>query len=260
MSKELITQATRNLVAKHGRRIIGRALLTRGDGTGTLVADQASRLAFYHGATAAGISANGMAYLHPTSNVIFQNNISYESIWVDIGYMENDNSLYLLGQNASGVQADGGVTIIERTVNQQTQPSQAQFADLLVQPLATPTTEVYVMPGNYVKKADSSRQRFPGDQTTDLSAALGSIGPGSHQIAWVCLDTGGGTLISQFGSITAAINALPSPYDFSDSDILGISIGTAYKPDVPVYLYYGQTTSGIVETDILRQYDWRLIS
>ena len=262
MSIDLITQATKANVASHGRTIKGHVYLTRGDGLGLLIADQNSRLCFYWIPSAGGgVQSVGMAVLDPESGIPFINSTSYERKLVDLGYKADDpNTEYLFAENAQGVQASGGVNIIEQFFTQVQQPSQAQIGELLVMPQTTPNTEVYVQPGVYLAAADNSQQYWPGDSTGDLTGAIGSIGAGSHQIAWICLDTNGGTLASQFGAITAATGTLPSRYEFAPTDIMGISINSAYKADVPVYLYHGQDTPGIVELDILRNYDQRFIS
>lgn len=258
MSRDLIAAATKNLIAQHGRTIIGHVLLTRGDGTGTLIADLRTRLAYYHQPSTTGQLAPGMAVLHPSSNIPFVNRLSYETVEVQLGYDADDpNTLYLFGETASSAQASGGVTIIERVIGQLQQPSQSQIAELLVLPVSTPTTEVYVQPGCYLATGDNSRHRFPGDITSDLTAAIGTLAAGEHQIAWVCLEMVGGTLVSQFGSAGTAIDPLPAPYEFSDNAVLGVSIGTAYKPITPVYLYYGQAE--ITEVNVLRAYDQRFV-
>lgn len=257
-----ITNATKALIDSHGRKIKGHVYLTRGDGTGLLIADQNSRLCFYWIPSAGGgVQSVGMAVLDPESGIPFINSTSYERKLVDLGYKADDpNTEYLFAENAQGVQAGGGVSITEQFFTQVQQPSQAQIGELLVMPQTTPNTEVYIQPGVYLAAADNSKQYWPGDSTTDLTGAIGSIGAGSHQIAWVCIDTNGGTAISQFGPITAAVGALPSPYEFAPTDIMGISINSAYKPDVPVYLYNGQSTPGIIELNILRNYDQRFVS
>ena len=257
-----ITKATRALVDSHGRKIKGHVYLTRGDGTGLLIADQNSRTCFYWiPAAGGGVQSVGMAVLDPESGIPFVNSVDYERKLVDLGYKADDpNTEYLFAENAQGVQSGGGVTITEQFFTQVQQPSQAQIGELLVMPQQSPNTEVNVQPGVYLNASDNSKQYWPGDSTTDLTAAIGSIGAGSHQIAWVCLDTVGGTLASQFGSIVAASNPLPSRYEFAPTDILGISINSTYKADVPVYLYHGQATPGIVELDILRNYDQRFIT
>src|SRR5258708_6816 len=116
MSKDLIAQAVHTLIREHGRRIIAHGYLTRGAGDGLLIADQASRKAFYWMPGSDGAPKDAVATLHPQSSIIFQNSIEYETIPVDIGYVEHDDSLYMMGENSFGVSGGCGTTIVESAI------------------------------------------------------------------------------------------------------------------------------------------------
>jgi len=116
MSKELLRQAFQNLKDSVGEQITGYAYLTRGDGTGTLIADQTNRLAFYWQAAADGTPIPGTAILHPRSGIIFKNSIDYETVYVKLGKIQDDNTIYILGEQLGGGNNSGGATSLEQEI------------------------------------------------------------------------------------------------------------------------------------------------
>lgn len=115
MSKELISQAMRNNNARHGYTIVGHGYLTRGDGTGTFIADQNNRMGFYWQQSDDG-NQRIVGIATVDDSIVFENNRDYEKFAVDLGYKPNDSKLYILGQNSYGMNTGGGSTINERKI------------------------------------------------------------------------------------------------------------------------------------------------
>lgn len=114
MSKTAISDAIQENNARVGWRITGKAVLTRGDGTGTLIADQNLRLGYYWQRDESGQRTIGVATVD--SSIIFENNIDYETMEVDLGYKPDDNKQWILGQNAFSMTSAGGTTVTEQKI------------------------------------------------------------------------------------------------------------------------------------------------
>lgn len=105
----------RNNNARHGYTIVGHGYLTRGDGTGTFIADQNNRMGFYWQQSDDG-NQRIVGIATVDDSIVFENNRDYEKFAVDLGYKPNDSKLYILGQNSYGMNTGGGSTINERKI------------------------------------------------------------------------------------------------------------------------------------------------
>lgn len=168
--KAAIAAEVKMTIDEHGRRIRAHGFLGRGDGTGVIVADQNSRLAFYWFQSTDGVRTVGEAVLHPQSSIMFKNAIEYENIPVDIGKVEHDNTLYIMGQNSFGVASGGGTTIIEREIIQAAQTITLPFS--VVADPVQPSLTVYITAYNIDKSG--TLYQFP-TTAQDLTAYI----PGS---------------------------------------------------------------------------------
>lgn len=258
MSKQLIAEAVAAGNAEHGERRIGFGFL--GNGSGTVVADQSSRMVYYYQDAITGQRGIFTAKLWDQSGIPLADIDPGDVIEVVIGYPPGEQAVHVLRQTEAGKAATGGFTLAEQKANANAQPQATVIQDLRVVPLAG-FIEAKVLLGHYHKPStggrkifeDNTRNEASGNTLTILQAELAS---GEHRIAWLFLDKEEGKLRVVASDPKTALDILPSRTEFTDPEYEAISRpNSACKDLTPVYLYYGQTELG--NDDVIYRWDMR---
>lgn len=105
------------------------------------------------------------------------------------------------------------------------------------------------------------RKPSTGDLTLFLTGfvsaqtAITALTAGQHQLGIVYLNEETNALGLATGTAVTATYTLPSRSEFAFSDVQAVDLELFWKPIIPVYLYYNQ--SSVVETDFYRDWDLR---
>lgn len=261
MNNQRIADATRRNIARTGTRPGEQAYLSNGI-DGTVIADQLNRLAWFYTEADNGRRSKDVAILLPGCGIPFDNISPDIRIPIKLGKPPNDDRLHIMGQD--GTAATGGYTIEEMKINAAAHQAAADLQEFRVSAIGADVIEVRIEAGLYTQpstglkmRADTATTYDAATTLTDLQALLGA---NEHQIVWVCKNYETGAIVTAAGTATTASSTVPSPGEFVDSDITGITIPANCKPLIPVYLYDGQTAIEEVSParDILRLWDARL--
>lgn len=238
MSLEAISQAFQENNARVGVRIVGHAYLTRGDGTGTFIADQTLRMGFYWQQDESGQRIIGMATVDP--GIVFENNKDYETIKVDLGYKPDDNKLYILGQNSYGMTSGGGTTIIEQKIAAAQQAVQLPLS-VSADP-AQPSMTVFI--NGWQPTVGGTAYQFPVSGTSLASYVPGGTAQMCYAVLF--LDSDFSTLEVQ--TSTPRSQAAGLPLGLADRQQCITSASARANPIMAIPLFTGQTA--LTQADI----------
>lgn len=162
--------------------------------------------------------------------------------------------LYVVATGVKGIAALGGEVIAEKIESATQFPAAEQISTLRVT-AAIPVGMLVWIHGPAIVKSpvDDSRWYIDPQAKVDLSAQIGALTSGQHQLACICYDADAGQFVVVTGTAVAG-GTLPSRNTFNIEHVRALPLWE-YVPLVCVYLYYGQTA--IEEADFYRGFPMR---
>lgn len=250
----LIAGSIDHITQKRGRRVVGFALLGKGDGSGTLVVPNGLPREIW--ARRSDTRELFTLYLPPNSVIAFQDgNAAIETIEMRYGYETDNSRLQILDAlTSAGQQAVGSQSPIEQTIAQAYWTPLDHITTLRAAPSSPVSTNVSVAGPLWYPRSSTSKYLFQSG-TTSLSTQITALAAGKHQLAVLYLDTATGSLGVLTNTAATAAGTLPSRSEWAYTDVQAISIASTYIPIIVIYLYYGQTA--VAEADFYRTWDLR---
>ncbi len=239
---------------KTGRRVVGLALLGMGNGSGTLIVPNGLPREIY--ARRSDTRELFTLHLPPNPTIPFQDgNAAVETLEVRYGYEADSTRLQVLDTlSASGQQGIGATSPMEAAIAAGYWTPLNQIVTLRGRP-TNPVSMSVAADGPFWYPRTATSKFLFSTGTAALSAAIGALTAGQHQLAIEYLDTATGQLGVITNTAVTATGTLPSRGEWVYTDVQAMSIASTYLPISVVYLYYGQT--GVQEADFYRNWDLR---
>lgn len=260
----MITPATLELAEtfaagdkKTGKRFLGNALLTKGDGTGALIVPNAPPRTIY--VRRSDTRELFTCYLPQDKGLVLEDgHPEYETIEVRVGYEADSETPQVLDTlTRAGQEAIGVTSPMEAMIYRALYAALGNIGALRARPTSPVSQDVAVDGPYWYKKPSTAGIIYYTTLTVGsaVATAIGALTSGQHQLALVYLDKETGSLgLSTQIAVTAA-GTVPSRSEFGTADVQAFSLGATWEPIIPIYLYYGQPT--VTETDIYRSWDLR---
>lgn len=233
-------------------------LVYLGDGDGNILVENPlnPREVFYR--TSLNENERGIATLHPSSGIPLDQIEDFQDEECILAYPANSKEPHIMRQADTGLRKTGGFTPNELKMNTAGQPSVERITTFYVMATSPGSLFVQVIADPPLLYTDGLTQRYFFSQTLDLTSLQAALAAGEHRIALAALNPYTGLLEAIAGDIATADNTPPSRAEFTQTDIETLAAMYHYPAGV-VYLYYGQDSDGILDADIYRNLDPRML-
>jgi hypothetical protein len=250
--------------AESGYTEIQSAYLTKGDGTGTLLVNPGvDRRVWLHRKTDTGAIRDQIIAQYPVTVMIAplrDGNVDLERQKVRIGKPPGIDEFFIIDANdLDGISSSGGMTEMERYINEGWWSGPQQITLFRPRPTDTPSTSILI--DVFVSLLQSSTNTlYPiTTLTVPLQLYISALASGEHQMVLPYVDKrtlGVGVLAQTAVASSATVGSDDSHNEFTESTVqLFSGITGDMQLTVPLEIYYQQ--AAITEAAFYRAFDAR---